>query len=98
MGPVLLSLKVEMVGGQEHIRLLLRLRSATLHELLPPSCLTAHPSPIALAKVSLEHFTPFIFDVGLIYALELYEMDNIAQLIIVWLEDNSIMLREVKLD
>ncbi|XP_034257132.1 rap1 GTPase-activating protein 1 isoform X3 [Thrips palmi] len=47
LGPMLLSLKVE----QEHARLLLRLRTGTVHELLPSSCLAAHPSPAALAKL-----------------------------------------------
>lgn len=47
LGPMLLSLKVE----QEHARLLLRLRTGTVHELLPSSCMAAHPSPAALAKL-----------------------------------------------
>lgn len=61
LGPLLLSLKVE----QEHARLLLRLRSGTAHELLPSSCLAAHPSPAALAKLlndglSVERLSPVL--------------------------------------
>uniref|UniRef100_A0A1B6E835 Rap-GAP domain-containing protein n=1 Tax=Clastoptera arizonana TaxID=38151 RepID=A0A1B6E835_9HEMI len=43
LGPVLLSLKSENVASQEHTRLLLRLRTGTMHELVPSSCTASAP-------------------------------------------------------
>lgn len=43
LGPVLLSLKSENVASQDHTRLLLRLRTGTMHELVPSSCATSAP-------------------------------------------------------
>lgn len=43
LGPLLLSVKSENVASQEHMRLLLRLQSGTMHELVPSSVATAAP-------------------------------------------------------
>lgn len=51
LGPALLSVKNELMAGQEHTRLVLRLKSGTQHELLPNSCIQQAPSPAKLAKV-----------------------------------------------
>jgi RAP1 GTPase activating protein 1 len=51
LGPALLSVKNELMAGQEHTRLVLRLKSGTQHELLPNSCIQQLPSPAKLAKV-----------------------------------------------
>jgi hypothetical protein len=52
-GPALLSLKSERISSQDHLRVLLRLRTGTVHELLPISCLQGEsPSPSRIAKVS----------------------------------------------
>lgn len=50
-GPVLLSIKTENVANQEHTRILLRLRSGTMHEIVPTSCLGLNPSPAKMAKL-----------------------------------------------
>lgn len=47
LGPVLLSTKHEVINGQVHIRLLLRLKTGTVHELLPPNCANASPQTMA---------------------------------------------------
>ena len=57
-----MSLKVENVGGQEHARLLLRLKTGTIHDLISSSTTT---NPVALAKLlndqlSIEHLTPVV--------------------------------------
>ncbi|XP_055376092.1 rap1 GTPase-activating protein 1 isoform X2 [Condylostylus longicornis] len=51
LGPVLLSIKNENVANQEHIRILLRLRTGTMHEIIPASCLSPNPSPIKMARL-----------------------------------------------
>nr|CAD7202249.1 unnamed protein product [Timema douglasi] len=50
LGPVCLSVKTENVASQEHMRILLRLKTGTMHELVPSSCLVPSPSPHRMAK------------------------------------------------
>ncbi|KAJ8669315.1 hypothetical protein QAD02_000574 [Eretmocerus hayati] len=49
-GPVLVSIKAETVAGQEHWRVLLRLRIGSSHELVPAATLGPNPSPIKMVK------------------------------------------------
>lgn len=51
LGPVLLSIKSENVANQEHVRIILRLRTGTMHEIIPLSCLGSNPSPIKMARL-----------------------------------------------
>lgn len=65
LGPVLLSVKTENVANQEHTRILLRLRTGTMHEIVPSSCLGNSPSPAKMAKLlneqlNVENFTPVL--------------------------------------
>ncbi|XP_055375677.1 rap1 GTPase-activating protein 1-like isoform X2 [Condylostylus longicornis] len=65
LGPVLLSIKNENVANQEHIRILLRLRTGTMHEIIPASCLIPNPSPIKMARllndqINVDNFMPVI--------------------------------------
>ncbi|XP_049282458.1 rap1 GTPase-activating protein 1 isoform X5 [Anopheles funestus] len=65
LGPVLLSIKSENVANQEHIRILLRLRTGTMHELIPASCLGSSPSPIKMARllneqINVDTFMPVL--------------------------------------
>lgn len=50
-GPVLVSVKAETVAGQEHWRVLLRLRAGSTHELVPATNLGPNPSPAKMVKV-----------------------------------------------
>lgn len=63
LGPVLLSIKTENVANQEHIRILLRLKTGTMHEIIPVSCLGNNPSPIRMARllneqINVDNFMP----------------------------------------
>lgn len=63
LGPVVMSIKAENVASQEHFRILLRLRTGTMHELIPASCLGQTPSPVKMAKllndqITAENFMP----------------------------------------
>ncbi|XP_074112686.1 uncharacterized protein LOC141536218 isoform X2 [Cotesia typhae] len=49
-GPVLVSMKAETVAGQEHWRVLLRIRSGSTHELVPSINLEPNPSPSKMVK------------------------------------------------
>ncbi|XP_055540653.1 rap1 GTPase-activating protein 1 isoform X3 [Wyeomyia smithii] len=65
LGPVLLSIKSENVASQDHIRLLLRLRTGTMHEIIPASCLGSNPSPIKMARllneqINVDSFMPVL--------------------------------------
>uniref|UniRef100_A0AAG5CWQ1 Rap-GAP domain-containing protein n=1 Tax=Anopheles atroparvus TaxID=41427 RepID=A0AAG5CWQ1_ANOAO len=65
LGPVLLSIKSENVANQDHIRILLRLRTGTMHELIPASCLGSNPSPIKMARllneqINVDTFMPVL--------------------------------------
>ncbi|XP_059618334.1 rap1 GTPase-activating protein 1 isoform X2 [Phlebotomus argentipes] len=65
LGPVLMSIKAENVANQEHVRILLRLQSGTMHEIIPTSCLMPHPSPIRMAKllneqINVDNLTPIL--------------------------------------
>lgn len=50
-GPVLVSVKAETVAGQEHWRVLLRLRAGSTHDLVPATNLTSNPTPSKMVKV-----------------------------------------------
>ncbi|XP_066139489.1 rap1 GTPase-activating protein 1 isoform X5 [Euwallacea fornicatus] len=65
LGPVLLSIKTENVAQQEHTRILLRLRTATKHEIVPSAYLGPNPSPSRMAKllneeVNVDNFQPVL--------------------------------------
>ncbi|XP_058826301.1 rap1 GTPase-activating protein 1 isoform X2 [Topomyia yanbarensis] len=65
LGPVLLSIKSENVASQDHIRILLRLRTGTMHEIIPASCLGSNPSPIKMARllneqINVDSFMPVL--------------------------------------
>lgn len=47
VGPILLSMRNEAIGSQENTRLLLRLKTGTMHELVPNTCLPTTPHQIA---------------------------------------------------
>ncbi|XP_044250914.2 rap1 GTPase-activating protein 1 isoform X2 [Drosophila takahashii] len=65
LGPILISIKSENVANQEHMRILMRLRTGTMHELLPVSCLMPQPSPAKMAhtlneNITVENFMPIL--------------------------------------
>ncbi|XP_065217171.1 rap1 GTPase-activating protein 1 isoform X3 [Planococcus citri] len=47
VGPILLSMRNETIASQENTRLLLRLKTGTMHELVPNTCLPTAPHQIA---------------------------------------------------
>ncbi|XP_025602642.2 rap1 GTPase-activating protein 1 isoform X2 [Athalia rosae] len=56
-GPVLVSVKAESVAGQEHWRVLLRLRAGSMHELIPATALGPNPSPVRMVKMLKDGLT-----------------------------------------
>ncbi|XP_052854152.1 rap1 GTPase-activating protein 1 isoform X2 [Drosophila gunungcola] len=65
LGPILISIKTENVANQEHMRILMRLRTGTMHELIPVSYLLPQPSPAKMAQtlnpsITVENFMPVL--------------------------------------
>ncbi|XP_073961913.1 rap GTPase activating protein 1 isoform X4 [Choristoneura fumiferana] len=63
LGPVVMSLINEHMAGQDHIRILLRLRTETMHGLTSTTRSGVMPSPLKLAKmlneqVNVDNFIP----------------------------------------
>lgn len=50
-GPILMSIKTENVANQEHLRILLRLRTETIHELIPMACFGSNINPAKIARI-----------------------------------------------
>lgn len=64
-GPVLMSIKSELIANQPHLRILLRLKSGTMHEIIPTSCLGDNVTPVKVSRVlndqlQVENFTPVV--------------------------------------
>ncbi|KAG6443406.1 hypothetical protein O3G_MSEX002824 [Manduca sexta] len=51
LGPVVMSLKNEHMAGQDHTRILLRLRTETMHGLIPTTRSGIMPSPLKMARM-----------------------------------------------
>ncbi|KFD62573.1 hypothetical protein M514_01090 [Trichuris suis] len=69
LGPVVLSVHTETISFQEHLRIMLRLKTGTLHEIIPASCLGDLPTAGRMAKLLCENittdlFTPVMFPKG----------------------------------
>ncbi|XP_012161593.1 rap1 GTPase-activating protein 1 isoform X3 [Ceratitis capitata] len=65
LGPILISIKTENVANQEHARILLRLRTGTMHELIPMSCMAPNPTPAKMVRllndqITMENFVPVL--------------------------------------
>ncbi|XP_063001624.1 rap1 GTPase-activating protein 1 [Elgaria multicarinata webbii] len=66
LGHLVFSLKYDVIGGQEHLRLLLRTKCRTYHDVIPISCLTEFPNVIQMAKlvcedVNVDRFYPVLY-------------------------------------
>ncbi|KAM7405078.1 hypothetical protein PAMP_012366 [Pampus punctatissimus] len=54
LGHLVFSLKYDVIGDQEHLRLMLRTKLKTYHDVIPISCLTEFPNVVQMAKTSEE--------------------------------------------
>ncbi|XP_076870338.1 rap1 GTPase-activating protein 1 isoform X4 [Brachyhypopomus gauderio] len=60
------SIKYDVIGDQEHLRLLLRSKFKTHHDVIPISCLTEFPNVVQMAKlvceeVNVDRFYPVLY-------------------------------------
>ncbi|XP_023181191.1 rap1 GTPase-activating protein 1 isoform X5 [Xiphophorus maculatus] len=60
------SMKYEVIGDQEHLRLMLRTKYKTYHDVIPISCLTEFPNVVQMAKlvceeVNVDRFYPVLY-------------------------------------
>ncbi|KAM6096214.1 rap1 GTPase-activating protein 1-like isoform 5-T6 [Chlamydotis macqueenii] len=66
LGYLVLSVKYEQIEKQDNLRLLLRTRTGTKHDLIPISCLNEFPNAVQMAKllcedVNVERFFPVLY-------------------------------------
>nr|XP_042712191.1 rap1 GTPase-activating protein 1 isoform X9 [Chrysemys picta bellii] len=66
LGHLVFSLKYDVIGDQEHLRLLLRTKCRTYHDVIPISCLTEFPNIVQMAKlacedVNVDRFYPVLY-------------------------------------
>ncbi|XP_043935781.1 rap1 GTPase-activating protein 1-like isoform X2 [Protopterus annectens] len=66
LGYLVLSVRYEQLENQEHLRLLLRTKSMTYHDVIPISCLTEFPNAVQMAKllcedVNVDRFHPVLY-------------------------------------
>ncbi|XP_035512421.1 rap1 GTPase-activating protein 1-like isoform X5 [Morone saxatilis] len=66
LGHLVFSLKYDVIGDQEHLRLMLRNKMKTYHDVIPISCLTEFPNVVQMAKlvceeVNVDRFFPVLY-------------------------------------
>uniref|UniRef100_A0A3B1IQR5 RAP1 GTPase activating protein a n=1 Tax=Astyanax mexicanus TaxID=7994 RepID=A0A3B1IQR5_ASTMX len=66
LGHLVFSVKYEVIGDQEHLRLMLRSKLKTYHDVIPISCLTEFPNIVQMAKlvceeVNVDRFFPVLY-------------------------------------
>ncbi|XP_069560427.1 rap1 GTPase-activating protein 1-like isoform X3 [Brachyistius frenatus] len=66
LGHLVFSLKYDVIGDQEHLRLMLRTKLKTCHDVIPISCLTEFPNVVQMAKlvceeVNVDRFFPVLY-------------------------------------
>lgn len=64
-GPVLMYIKHESIASQPHLRILLRLKVGTMHEVIPTSCLGENATPVQISgllndQLQVDSFTPIV--------------------------------------
>ncbi|XP_061793628.1 rap1 GTPase-activating protein 1 isoform X2 [Nerophis lumbriciformis] len=66
LGHLVFSLKYDVIGDQEHLRLMLRTKLKTYQDIIPISCLTEFPNVVQMAKliceeVNVDRFYPVLY-------------------------------------
>ncbi|XP_029011502.1 rap1 GTPase-activating protein 1 isoform X10 [Betta splendens] len=66
LGHLVFSIKYDVIGDQEHLRLMLRSKLKTHHDVIPISCLTEFPNVVQMSKlvceeVNVDRFFPVLY-------------------------------------
>nr|XP_014268729.2 rap1 GTPase-activating protein 1 isoform X3 [Maylandia zebra] len=66
LGHLVFSMKYDVIGDQEHLRLMLRTKQKTYHDVIPISCLSEFPNVVQMAKlvceeVNVDRFYPVLY-------------------------------------
>ncbi|EFO99115.1 hypothetical protein CRE_17854 [Caenorhabditis remanei] len=69
IGPLVLSVRTEVISSCDHFRIILRTRKGTIHEIVSATALADRPSASRMAKllceeITTEHFSPVAFPGG----------------------------------
>lgn len=67
IGPVILSVKTEVIATQEYTRLILRTHQGTIQELVPSNCLADCPTPARMARLLIDDITTDCFQPVLLH-------------------------------
>ncbi|XP_034028843.1 rap1 GTPase-activating protein 1 isoform X4 [Thalassophryne amazonica] len=83
LGHLVFSLKYDVIGDQEHLRLMLRTKLKTYHDVIPISCLIEFPNVVQMAKlvceeVNVDRFFPVLYPKasGLIVTFDEHVINN----------------------
>ncbi|VDM53100.1 unnamed protein product [Angiostrongylus costaricensis] len=68
-GPLVLSVRAEVISSQDHFRIMLRTKKGTMHKIISANALAERPSASRMARllceeITTEHFTPVAFPSG----------------------------------
>uniref|UniRef100_A0A0K0D1R6 Rap-GAP domain-containing protein n=1 Tax=Angiostrongylus cantonensis TaxID=6313 RepID=A0A0K0D1R6_ANGCA len=69
VGPLVLSVRAEVISSQDHFRIMLRTKKGTMHKIISANALAERPSASRMARllfeeITTEHFTPVAFPGG----------------------------------
>ncbi|KJH51984.1 Rap/ran-GAP [Dictyocaulus viviparus] len=69
VGPLVLSVRTEVISSQDHFRIMLRTKKGTMHKIISANALAERPSASRMARllceeITTEHFTPIAFPGG----------------------------------
>ncbi|KAJ1359354.1 hypothetical protein KIN20_018053 [Parelaphostrongylus tenuis] len=69
VGPLVLSVRMEVISSQDHFRIMLRTKKGTTHKIISANALAERPSASRMARllceeITTEHFTPVAFPGG----------------------------------
>ncbi|WKX96797.1 hypothetical protein Q1695_012889 [Nippostrongylus brasiliensis] len=69
VGPLVLSVRTEVISSQDHFRIMLRTKKGTMHKIISAGALSDRPSASRMARllceeITSEHFTPVAFPGG----------------------------------
>uniref|UniRef100_A0A8C4KGU8 Rap1 GTPase-activating protein 1-like n=1 Tax=Dromaius novaehollandiae TaxID=8790 RepID=A0A8C4KGU8_DRONO len=102
LGYLVLSVKYEQIEKQENLRLLLRTRTGTRHDLIPISCLNEFPNAVQMAKllcedVNVERFFPVLYPKAsqLIVAFDEHVISNNFKFGVIYQKPGQITEEEV---
>ncbi|GMR34783.1 hypothetical protein PMAYCL1PPCAC_04978 [Pristionchus mayeri] len=102
LGPLILSVRTEVISSQTHFRIMLRTRQGTVHEIVPSGALGDRPSASRMARllcdeVTTDKFHPVAFPGGseLIVQYDEHVLTNTYKFGVVYQRQNQVTEEEI---